>query len=149
MTRHGPTKTRRAAAQRKEKVTARRLQEHDVVYRLEEDDNGDDCLYVYKVLKVPSKHKDVSDTEPIWCQLFKSTGNKHKLTDMVWKTFPACSLGSVDREAFEVTGSIKSYAKNKLTLAFDVQAYHDAKVVVAQGGDDSSGRRSSLWRSTR
>ena len=92
MTRHGPTKTRRAAAQRKEKVAARRWQEHDVVYRLEEDDdNGDDCLYVYKVLKVPSKHKDV----PIWRQLFKSTGNKHKLTDMVWKTFPACSLGSM------------------------------------------------------
>jgi hypothetical protein len=120
-------------------VAARRWQKHDIVLRLEEDANGNDVHYVYKVVAVSKEHKDVSDNAHISCQLFLTKDKKHKLTDMVWNNFKACELSNVPVDAFESTGSMKSCTKNKLTLTFDPQAFYDAQVV-AEGGEEEGHR---------
>ena len=64
---------------------AKKWKVHDIIYPLE-DDRGEDELVLYKVVKVSQEHETVTDCAMINCQLFKSVGNTHTLTGMVWKT---------------------------------------------------------------
>ena len=95
---------------------------------------------VFKVIEVPDDHDDVSDDAFITCQYFRPIkGGKHKLTDMTW-TFKSNELGDVPKDAFTFTGSFASTTKNRLTLTFDAEAWHQKKAAGKAASVDETKR---------
>ena len=100
MTRHGP-KVRNAPVPDDDSPT--QWEVHNIVMRMEEDEHGEDPLYLYKIVCVSPEHMHVSDDEHISYRIFRSTDDgTHKLTKGMWNNFKACELSSVPDTAFKV-----------------------------------------------
>jgi hypothetical protein len=136
MTRHGRTGgrgTRDAAEDTKWK-------KNDLVLRLEEGEDGEDELHLYKIRAVSPDHENVSDDALITAQLFMSNGNNHTLSSMVWNDFKACELSDVPLKAVNIKkGRITNYGAKSLVLTTDLQAFYDQQRARQAEEDTSDG----------